>query len=229
MNFEVYCDEANPEFFKSRPDGDFYVLIGGVWVKAEDRTTHKAAIKEIRSRHNVFGEFKWNRVSPARVEFYTEIVKWFFAWEEVRFRTIVLRVDELDDKLHAYDNELAFYKFYYQMLHHWILDRNNYSVFVDTRTNRLRNRLKTLEECLKYANLTSEVTVQALPSDELDLMQAADVLIGAVSYSLHGKKESHAKLQVVKAIENEIGRDIGPTSRAEDKFNVFRFRGGGGW
>ena len=79
MRFEVYCDESNPEFFRSRPEGEHYVLIGGVWIKAEDRSTHKAAIKEIRSRHGVFGEFKWNRVSPSRVEFYTNSVRWFFA------------------------------------------------------------------------------------------------------------------------------------------------------
>ena len=229
MDFEVYCDESNPEFFKSRPGGENYVLIGGIWIKAEHRSRHKAAIKEIRSHHKVMGEFKWNRVSPSRVGFYTEIVGWFFTTDEVRFRTIVLPVSGLNDKLHEYDNELAFYKFYYQVLHHWILDHNNYRVFVDTRTNRLHSRLKTLEQCLKYANLTSRVTVQALPSDELDLIQVADVLIGAVGYSLHGRTESEAKLQVVEAIKEKIGHEIMPTPKAEEKFNVFRFHGEGGW
>lgn len=229
MDFEVYCDESNPEFFKSRPPGKNYVLIGGVWTRAEDRASHKAAVNSIRERHRALGEFKWNRVSPSRVEFYTDIVKWFFSAGEVRFRAIVLQADELDDRLHQYDNELAFYKFYYQVIHHWILDHNSYRVFVDTRTNRLHDRLKTLEQCLNYSNLTSSVTVQALPSDELDLIQVADVLIGAVGYKFHGRHESSAKSRVVKAVEDEIGHEIRPTAKTEEKFNVFRFRGGGGW
>jgi hypothetical protein len=229
MKFEVYCDESNPEFFKSRREGRCYVLIGGVWVRAEDRAAHKAAIKEIRQRHNVHGEFKWNRVSPSRLEFYTDIVKWFFATREARFRTIVLKVDELNDKLHQCDNELAFYKFYYQVLHHWILDQNSYRVFVDTRTNRLPSRLGTLQRCLECANLTSQVTVQALPSHELDLMQVADVLIGAVGYSFHDRRGSTAKEAVVRTIQEATGRAIGSTPKSEEKFNVFRFRAGGGW
>ena len=229
MDFEVYCDESNPEFFKSRLDGENYVLIGSIWIKAEDRPAHKTAIKLIREHHQVGGEFKWTRLSPSRVEFYTEIVDWFFGASEARFRIIVLPVIELDDKLHKYDNELAFYKFYYQVLHHWILDHNNYRIFVDTRTNRLHERLKTLERCLNYANLTSEVTIQALPSDELDLIQVADVLIGAVGYSFHGRKESKAKLQVVEAIKKKIGGEIRTTRKTEEKFNVFLFHRGGGW
>lgn len=229
MDFEAYCDESNPEFFRSRPRGKNYVLIGGIWIRSEDRTNHKAAIKRIRERHNVHGEFKWNRVSPSRVRFYTEIVEWFFSTDEIRFRTIILPVNKLNDKLHEYDNELAFYKFYYQMLHHWILDHNNYRIFVDTRTNRLHNRLQTLEQCLNYANLTSTVNVQALPSDELDLIQVADVLIGAVGYSFHGRMGSNAKLHIVEAIKEKVGGVIGPTRKTEEKFNVFLFHGGGGW
>ena len=205
------------------------MLIGGVWIKAEGRPTHKASIKEIRRRHNVLGEFKWNRVSPSRVDFYVDIIRWFFAENEVRFRTLVLRADELEGKLYRYDNELAFYKFYYQMLHHWILDHNYYRVFLDTKTNRLNNRLKTLAQCLSYANLTSRISVQALPSNELDLIQVADVLIGAVGYRFHNRVDSPAKVKVVRCIEDMIAHRIGPTSKSEEKFNVFRFHGAGGW
>ncbi len=122
-----------------------------------------------------------------------------------------------------------FYKFYYQLLHHWILDFNRYRIFVDTKTNRAHDRIWTLERCLRNSNLTSEVALQALPSHELDLIQLADLLIGAVSYKFHGHRSSSAKLEIVRAIETRLAREIGPTPRSEDKFNVFRFRSGGGW
>ena len=95
MDLEVYCDESRQELFRSPTPGKSYVLIGGIWIKGEDRRAHKEAIKELRARHRASGEFKWNRVSPSRIEFYAELVQIFFS-REVRFRTLVLRADELD-------------------------------------------------------------------------------------------------------------------------------------
>jgi len=229
MDFEVYCDESGQELFKSRLSGEHYVLIGSAWIKAEDRRKHKDDVRTIRQRYKVHGEFKWNKVSDSRLDFYLDIVKWFFR-SDIRFRVLVLRANELDVvKFHDDDNELMFYKFYYQLLHHWILDFNKYKVFLDTRTNRLHSRLKVLETCLNSANLTSSVVVQALPSSELDLIQVTDVLIGAVSYKFHRRGESHAKLRIVREVEQNLGREIEPTSRSVEKFNIFRFRSDGGW
>ncbi len=229
MDFEIYCDESRQELFHSPVPGGQYVLIGGIWIKAGERPAHKQAIKALRARHRLHGEFKWNRVSPSRAEFYKDLVGLFFS-REIRFRTLVLRADELDVvRFHEADNELMFYKFYYQLLHHWILDFNRYRIFVDTKTNRVRNRLKTLQRCLSNANISSVVDVQALPSHQIDLIQLADVMIGAVSYKFHKGGSSKARQDVVAEIERHLQSEIGPTSRAQEKFNVFRFRPGGGW
>lgn len=71
--------------------------------------------------------------------------------------------------------------------------------------------------------------VQALPSHELQLLQLTDVLMGAVSYKFHKRTTSKAKLALLKKIESHLGKDISPTPRSEDKFNVFQFQPGGGW
>jgi hypothetical protein len=231
MNFEVYCDESRQEYFRNPAgDGDRYVLIGSLWIEADERQDHKAKIKNLREIHNVWGEFKWNRVSPSRQQFYLALVHLFFE-EAMRFRCIVLPAHQLDAiQFHHADNELMFYKFYYQLLHHWILDFNSYRIFVDLKTNRLHNRIRTLERVLRNANLTSEiVAVQALPSRQVDLLQLTDVLIGAVGYRFHRETTSAAKLAVVNEIETCLRHPIQPTSRREQKFNVFRFRPGGGW
>jgi hypothetical protein len=224
MNFEVYCDESRTELFKHPLDGENYVVIGGIWIKAEQREAHKAAIKTIRVDHDLYAEFKWNKVSSARVAFYRDLVRMFFE-KEIRFRALLLRADELDAvRFHQADNELMFYKFYYQLLHHWIVDFHNYRIFLDTKTNRLPDRVKTLGSCLSSSNLTSSLEVQALPSDEVDLIQLADVLIGLVSYKFHRFQSSPAKLEVIQEAEGRLGRAITSTSRNESKFNIFRFR-----
>ena len=230
MDFQIYCDESRQENFHRRDDPNIYVLIGGVWLPADLRRALKGKIRDLRDRHNLHGEFKWNKVSPSRLGFYTDLVDLFFA-EDIRFRCIVLQVSELDAvQFHQADNELMFYKFYYQLIHHWILDRNRYRIFVDLKTSRVHNRLQVLHRCLQNSNLTSDVvSVQALPSDELDILQLADVLIGAVGYRFHREHGSRAKKAVCERVEKHIGHGIGPTTKGYEKFNVFRFRPQGGW
>jgi len=229
MDFEVYCDESRQELFtgKSR---DGFVVIGGLWLESARRQHLKARIGELRERHQVRGEFKWQKVSPARQSFYLDLVELFFR-EPIRFRAIVLAAQEMDAvRFHAADNELMFYKFYYQMLHQWILGQNTYRIFVDVRTNRVRGRVRTLEQVLRNANLTAEIAcVQALPSGELDIMQLADVLVGAVGFAFNDGGRSAAKRAVVSRIEQYLEHPIQPTSRAEQEFNIFRFRSEGGW
>lgn len=230
MDFEVYCDESRQDYFWNREESERYVLIGGLWIEADERQDYKNKIGRLREIYDVWGEFKWNRVSPSRQEFYSALVNLFFE-EAMRFRCIVLPVQQLDAvQFHNADNELMFYKFYYQLLHHWILDFNRYRIFVDLKTNRVHNRVRALERVLRNANLTSKIlSVQALPSRQVDLLQLTDVLIGAVGYRFHQTTTSTAKLAVVDAIETHLGHPIQPTSRRVPKFNIFRFRPGGGW
>lgn len=229
MELEVYCDESRQELFAGK-NRDGFVVIGGLWLESARRQHLKARIGELRKCHHVHGEFKWQKVSPSREPFYLDLVELFFG-EPMRFRAIVLAAQEMDAvRFHGADNELMFYKFYYQMLHHWILDQNIYRIFVDVRTNRMRGRVKTLEQVLGNANLTAEIAcVQALPSRELDIMQLADVLVGAVSFTFNGGGTSGAKRAVVARIEQHLEHSIQPTSRADQKLNIFRFRSEGGW
>jgi len=231
MDFEVYCDESRQDLFRRQGEhrGRF-VLLGSIWIEASERPRFKEALHSLRNRYDLWGEFKWNKVSPSRLDFYRAVVDIFFR-ENMRFRCFVAEAHELDAaRFHEADNELMFYKFYYQLLHHWILDCNRYRIFLDMKTNRVHNRLRILRDVLRNANLTSEILdVQALPSREVDLLQLTDVMLGAVGYKFHGHAQSQAKCALVQAVESALGKPIGPTNRAATKFNVFRFRPGGGW
>ena len=233
MNFDIYCDESRQEYFATPPSDsqERFVLIGGLWVITEKREHLKDQIKHLRTSHDVPGEFKWTRVSPSRLPFYLDMVNLFFGSDDMRFRCLVLPANQLDAiRFHDGDNELMFYKFYYQLLHHWILDFNTYRVFTDLRTNRVKQRLERLRQILDNSNRFADVaSVQALPSEQLDLLQLADLLIGAVGYRFHPGGASSAKLSVIQAIETKLGHPIQPTRKTEEKFNVFRWHPGGGW
>lgn len=233
MNFDVYCDESQHDLLcSSNPKADFLV-IGSLWLETADRVEFKEAIHALRHKYRVGGEFKWVKVSPSRLPFYLELVQLFLSYEcRLRYRCIVIERQKVNlVHYHNNDQELGFYKFYYQMLHHWILDFNRYAIFCDAKKNRCPDRLQVLQRCLQYANLSSEIfTVQAIRSDESVLIQLCDVLTGAASAKMNGRVRQHsAKARVIKSLEEGLFRSIAPTYRSEQKFNVFLLNLNGGW
>jgi len=233
MKFDVYCDESRPDLLGSARRQGQFMVIGSLWLPTEDREFLKNEIHQLRNRHKVGGEFKWQKVSPSRIEFYRDLVELFHnKADTVRFRCIAVDQEQVDLKLyHENDQELGFYKFYYQLLHHWILDFNEYAVFVDFKANRRRDRLHVLRRCLSCANLSSLVSVvQAVRSEESVLIQLADVLTGIAAYRLNGQvRRGSAKAAVLGHYEDLLGRVIRPTLKSEQKFNVFCITLAGGW
>jgi len=183
MKFEVYCDEAMPELFTSKKPGGQYLMIGSLWLPATIRGELKIKIRQLREKHNTWGEIKWTKVSPARLSFYLNLIDLYVSYKlELRFRCIAVDRTLVNMALHENDKELGFYKFYYQLLHHWILDFNNYNIFCDTKINRNTTRLQILKHCLQHANISSIINdVQSLPSKQVVLIQLSDLLLGAAN------------------------------------------------
>ncbi|MGV6816916.1 MAG: DUF3800 domain-containing protein [Thiotrichales bacterium] len=233
MKFEVYCDESRPDLLCSNKPTARYMVIGGLWLPSDERERYKKAVHALRNKHRVGGEFKWQKVSPSRLDFYRDLADFFIEQgEQLRFRCIGVDQEKVNlFQFHDGDQELGFYKFYYQMLHHWILDFNEYAVFCDFKSNRVRSRLHELKSCLGNANLSSEIiNVQAIRSRESVLMQMADVLTGIAAARLNNNLQTGgAKWELVTHIEQGLGRQITSTYRSEQKFNVFVIDLDGGW
>lgn len=222
---EVYCDESYPELFTTQLPKVKYVVIGSLWLESKDRDRLKKTIHALRDKHKVGPEFKWRSVTNSRLEFYQELMNLFFSeGERLRFRCIAVDHEKVDHTTyHAGDKELGFYKFYYQLLHPWIRDFNEYSIFCDFKRNRLTNRLNTLQEYLQKANLISWIRrVQPIESKQSVLIQIADVITGATAAKLNNQLiQGSAKSRLVEQIESRISGPIQPTYRSERKFNVF--------
>lgn len=235
MKFEVYCDESNPDLFWTQAgERPQYLLFGSLWLNAELRPRIKEQIKSLKAAHSYPGEIKWHKVHAGRLPFYRDLIDLFFSHGlDLRFRCIAIPVGEVNMILfHSNDRELGYYKFYYQMLKHWIYDFNEYRIYCDEKTNRLGDRLKTLRRTLDLANATSQVlSVQALPSKEVVLIQLTDFLLGAVSSRLNGTVATDGtKDTVIRHLEARLDvRKLAPTPKSEPKFNIFRIRLEGGW
>ncbi len=232
MKFEIYCDEANPDVLTSSRPKAKYLMIGSLWLPASQRAPLKLKIQELKQKHNAWGEIKWSKISPSRLQFYLALVDLFISLEkDLRFRCIIVDHSKINIKFNDNDRELGFYKFYYQLLHHWILDFNDYSIFCDIKTNRDGKRLPDLLKYLSYSNITSKIdNIQFLPSKDVAIIQFCDLLLGATSSKLNKTlKQGTAKADVVKRLEEKLNRPLLSTNKTEEKFNIFEIQLQGGW
>ncbi|MER3125623.1 DUF3800 domain-containing protein [Bacillus pumilus] len=220
---EIYCDESRPDAL-SRQNKDQYMIIGGVLIDKEKRNNFKRKVKRLQSEHEVFGEIKWRNVSPSKINFYLELVDLFFS-ESIRFKCIVVDTNKVKvDVYHNNDNELGFYKFYYQLLVTWFEQTQHYWIYLDHKKNKEVDRLQILNSVLNNASFSYIEKVQAIESRHSLMVQLADVLIGAVGYKYHNYNTSSAKLEVIERIEQHLEHPIRKTFKSAHKFNVFEIR-----
>ncbi|TYB33043.1 MAG: DUF3800 domain-containing protein [Flexistipes sinusarabici] len=233
MDFEVYCDESRPDLFSSKKSKYRYLMIGSLWIPASQRNFFKNEIESLKNEFGFRGEIKWRKVSDTNIDYYKALIDFFVEQKlDMRFRCIAIDKTLFNNSWHNNDNELGFYKFYYQLLHQWILDFNTYSIFCDIKTNRDSRRLITLKRCLSSSNLSSDIiNVQALPSKQVALIQMTDLLLGIAGFRMNKSFEgSLSKKQLVEHFENRINKKkLVPTDKNEDKFNIFRINLQGGW
>ena len=74
--YNIYCDES----CHLEHDGESAMTIGGVWCPFNKKNEIFHRIREIKEEHglNKNFEIKWNKVSPGQLDFYMDIVNYFF-------------------------------------------------------------------------------------------------------------------------------------------------------
>ena len=224
---EVYCDESRPETIFGRKSDDRFMVIGGIWFPSDERKKIKNKIQYLKKIHNVHGEFKWNKVSPSKIDFYKDLIDYFFQNKHLRFRCIVVDSKVVDlDMYHQSDGELGFYKFYYFMLNKWCAWDDTYRIYLDNKENKMGSRLPDLKRILNSSSFAKIESVLSLDSSESIFVQYADFLIGIVGYVFNEyysiEDSSVAKNELIELVEEYLGHTIQPTYGSERKFNVFK-------
>ncbi len=222
MKYEIYCDESCWEALYDK-DAHDYAAIGGIWIPAEERQLIKEKISQLKSKYALYGEMKWNKISPKSFELYREMIELFFNNDKIRFRAICIHAKELNhERFNNGSGELGFYKFYFLLIHHWMRMENSYQIFLDYKVNGYQHRVKELGTFLNNTSAAELTQIQALPSEESVLIQFADVLTGAVASAFnHETVVSESKRNIINLIEKKIGHNICATGIKEPKFNVF--------
>lgn len=188
----IYCDE-------SRQTADRYMVIGGIITTRQNEQPFSEAMSLYRQSNNMYSELKWTKVSDQKQKEYFALIDLFFSLNRAfHFKAIVIDTQELDHKRYnKSDSELGFYKLMYQFLLHsfgsYLQPDDKCIIFLDQRTTS-HYKLSTLCAILnnglrkKYGFPNPPISnIQAQDSKKSDLVQIADILMGAIGYERTGR------------------------------------------
>jgi hypothetical protein len=226
--FNIYCDESCHLEHDSSP----VMILGAVVCPLEKILEVHKRIKEIKIKNGLskIQEIKWTKVSPSKVGFYNDLVDYFFDDDDLRFRAIICHKSNLNhEKFNHSSHDEWYYKMYFYLLKNLIDDRNNYYVYLDIKDTRSAQKRDKLHETLCNDRLDFNrkflKSVQHARSHEIQALQLADVLIGAVSYANRKLFQSSAKLSIIQRIQHRANLSNFEKTNYSSKFNLFHWQG----
>lgn len=227
--FNVYCDES----CHLENDQQKAMVLGAVWCPLDKSREISVRLREIKQKHRMAPQFevKWTKVSPAKTGLYLDLVDYFFDDDDLHFRSLIVpdKSKLQHDAILGQDHDTWYYKMYFDMLKVIFRPDARYRVYLDIKDTRGAEKAAKLHEvlCNNMYDYSREVIerLQLVHSHEIEQLQLADLLIGAISYlnrNLHGNK---AKETLVARIQERSGYSLLKTTLyREDKVNLFHWQ-----
>lgn len=211
------------------------MVLGGLVVPAERVPDIARGIGEIKKGFGVppQAEVKWGKVSPKWQSLYEALVDFFFEADGLRFRAVVADKTSLDHGAFSQTHDDWYYKMYYLLLSQLLGREDEFRIYLDIKDTQGGPKVRKLEEILRsglhdFSGKTVK-RVQTVRSHEIQAIQLADVLLGAVSHGNRDGGTSQAKRAIAHRIEARSGaRFRFNTAKSEAKFNLFHWHGRAG-
>jgi len=208
------------------------MVLGAIWCPVEKAKEVMIAIKEIKVRHGLSRAFeiKWAKVSPAKQPFYTELIEYFFENDDLHFRALIVPdKSKLQHELYGHDHDTWYYKMYFTMLKAILNPQDCYRIYLDIKDTRSAPKVAKLHDVLRHNmyDFQREIIerVQTVRSHEVEILQLADLMIGAVSYVNRGLHGNAAKVAVVNTMQTRSGYSLTRTTLLrENKVNLLSWR-----
>jgi hypothetical protein len=225
QSYNIYCDES----CHLEHDHQKVMVLGGVWCPLEKVREISVRLREIKQRHGMKPEFeaKWTKISPAKKALYLDLVDYFFDDDDLHFRALI--VPDKTILRHAefgQDHDTWYYKMYFDMLKVLLSPASSYRIYLDIKDTRSAEKVAKLHEalCNNIYDFQREIIerVQTVRSHEVEILQLADLLIGAVSYKNRGLEGNAGKEALVARIKERSNYSLTRTTLyREEKFNLF--------
>lgn len=223
----IYCDES----CHLPNDAQAVMVLGAVSCSMEKTREIATRLREIREKHHLPAAFevKWSKVSPAKVEYYQDLIDYFFDDDDLKFRGVVAHKTALDHARYGQSHDDWYYKMMFQLLSRILAPSASYRIYLDKKDTRSGTKVRKLHDVLSNNILDFDhrivERVQIIESHAVLQMQLSDLLLGAVSYVNRGLESSAAKTQLVERIRERSGYGLmRSTLVREEKFNLFHWQ-----
>ena len=222
----IYCDES----CHLENDNKKYMVLGAVWCPLDKTQEIATRIREIKEKHfgSRYRETKWNKVSPAKLEFYTDLIDYFFDESNLHFRAIIADKTNLDHERFQQSHDDWYYKMYFSLLKIILNPKSIYRIYIDIKDTRGGSKVKELRKVLCSSNydFSQKIIerVQITHSHEVEQLQLADLLIGALSYyhNTNLNEQTEAKQKLIDRIKQRSHYSLEKnTLIQEKKLNLF--------
>ncbi|MCG3178434.1 MAG: hypothetical protein BIFFINMI_00761 [Phycisphaerae bacterium] len=226
--FNVYCDES----CHLEGDKSNVMVIGAVWCLADRVPEISERLVSLRRSHGLspWRECKWTKVSKAKLDYYLDLVDYFFDNDGLHFRGVVVQnKKQLDHDAWAQSHDDWYYKMFFHLLSVILDPREQYRIYLDYKDSYTWQKGQKLAKFLRAAKYDKAGTmverIQPVRSHESALIQLTDLLIGAIGYLNRELKTSAAKIAVIKRIQSRSGYSlIRSTTLGERKFNLLAWQ-----
>lgn len=228
--YYIYCDES----CHLPNDISDVMVLGAMTCPMELKSQIFREIRDIKKKHNLstWFEVKWTKVSESKIDFYRDLITYFFTNENLSFRGVVARQKRLlDHKKHNNDDyNVWYYKMCYLLLNPLIDPGEKYRIFIDIKDTLGGPRVNKLHEvlCNNIYDFKHDVItdINQINSRESEILQLADLLIGTLSYYHRGLNNSptanEGKKILTRHLTETYNIDISRmTKKTERKFNLF--------
>lgn len=220
--YNIYCDES----CHLPNDGNSIMVLGGIWCPKNKSKSINKEIREIKKKHGISSEMKWGKVSEARKQAYIDLVNYFFDYSDLHFRVLVVdNKNALNNKAFHQTHDDWYYKMYFNMLKTVFDPKSHYNVYLDIKDTKSKTKIAKLSEFLSnnMYDFSREIihNMQVIRSDEVEIMQIVDILIGAMAYDARNLSKVTAKNEIVSLIKEKSGYSLKKNSLyREKKFNI---------
>jgi hypothetical protein len=226
--FNIYCDES----CHLENDRQKAMVLGAVWCPLDKRLEIAVRLREFKQKHLMPASFevKWTKVSPAKKNFYLDLIDYFFDDDDLRFRALIV-----PDKsklqhvaFHGQDHDTWYYKMYFDMLKVILRPDSHYRIYMDIKDTRGAEKVAKLHDvlCNNMYDFSRQVIerLQLVRSHEIEQLQLADLLIGAIGYLNRGLESNAGKMAVIRRMQKRSEYTLTKsTLLREEKINLFRW------
>jgi len=227
QTYNIYCDESG----HMENDPERVMVLGAVWCPLENTREISLRLREIKARHGLAHDFeiKWTKVSPAKKDFYLDVMDYFFDDDDLHFRALIVPdKSKLRHDSFGQSHDDWYYKMYFDMLKVILSPTAKYRIYLDIKDTRSAAKIAKLHEvlCNEFYDFSREIIerVQTVRSHEIEILQLADLLIGAIAYVNKGRAGNAGKEALVDRMKKRSHYSLTLTTLLrEDKVNLFRW------